>query len=95
VTSHTGDWYPGDKQRSAAGLLALLLSGHHIDLERIKQAIQPHVTTKATYFVDRARAETLFQFGEQDAAVAIIAPYAYGEKPEEVEVPMGSGDASP
>ncbi len=23
---------------------------------------------------------------EQDAAVAVIAPYAYGEKPEEVEV---------
>ncbi len=41
---------------------------------------------KATYFVDRAKAETLFQFDEQEAAVAIIEPYAYGEKPEEVEV---------
>jgi hypothetical protein len=42
--------------------------------------------TKATSFVDRARAETLCQFDEPDAAAAIIAPYAYGEKPEEVEV---------
>jgi hypothetical protein len=49
---------------------------------------------KATYLMDRARAETLFQFDEQDAAIAIIAPYAYGEKPEEVEVRMGSGDAA-
>ncbi len=41
------------------------------------QAIQSHVMAKA---------ETPFQFDEQDAAVAVIAPYAYGEKPEEVEV---------
>jgi hypothetical protein len=34
----------------------------------------------------------LFQFDEQDAAVAIIAPYAYGEKPGEVEVRMGHGE---
>ena len=40
----------------------------------------------ATHFVDRAKAETLFQFDEQDAAVAIIEPYAYGDKAEEVEV---------
>jgi hypothetical protein len=48
---------------------------------------------KATYFVGRARAATLFQFDEQDAAVAIIALYAYGEKPEEVEVGLGSAQA--
>jgi hypothetical protein len=41
---------------------------------------------KATYFVDQSRAETLFQFDECDAAVAIIAPYAYGETPEEADV---------
>jgi hypothetical protein len=41
---------------------------------------------KATSFVDRARAETLFQFDEQDAAVAILEPYVYGEKAEEVAV---------
>ncbi len=41
---------------------------------------------KTTSFVDWARAETLFQFDEQDAALAIMEPYAYGEKPEEVEV---------
>jgi hypothetical protein len=46
---------------------------------------------RATYFVDRAKAETLFQFDEQDAAVAIIAPYAYGEKPGEVEVRLKDG----
>jgi hypothetical protein len=46
---------------------------------------------KATYFVDRAKAETLFQCDEQDAAIAIIAPYAYGEKPEVVGVGLGSG----
>jgi hypothetical protein len=48
--------------------LAPLLSRHSIDLESIKQAILPHVMVKATYFVDHARAETLFQFGEQNAA---------------------------
>jgi hypothetical protein len=41
---------------------------------------------KATHLVDRARAETLFQFDEQDAAAAVLEPYVYGEKPEEVEV---------
>jgi hypothetical protein len=72
-------------------VLAPLLPRHHIDLEGIRQAVQPHVTAKETYFVHRARAETLFRFDEQDGAVAIIAPYAYGEKPGEVEVRMGSG----
>jgi hypothetical protein len=48
--------------------------------ERVRQSSQPHVMTKATSFVDRARAETLFQFDEQDAAIAIIAPYASGVK---------------
>jgi hypothetical protein len=47
--------------------------------------------TKATSFVDRARAETLYQLDESDAASAIIAPYAYGEKPEEVEVGLVEG----
>jgi hypothetical protein len=51
-----------------------------------EQAIQPHVMAKATYFVDRAKAETLFQFDEYDAAAAVIAPYADGEQPEEGEV---------
>jgi hypothetical protein len=37
------------------------------------------------------RPKTLFQFGEQDAAVAIIAPYACGEKSEEVEVLLDKG----
>ena len=66
--------------------LAPLLPHHGIDLEAIKRAIQPHVMAKGTYFVDRAKAETLFQFDEQDAAVAVTAPYAYGDKPEVVEV---------
>jgi hypothetical protein len=66
--------------------LAPLLPGHDIDLDAIMRAIQSHVVTKATYFVDRAKAETLFQFDDQDAAVAIIAPYAYGDKIEKVEV---------
>jgi hypothetical protein len=66
--------------------LAPLLPRHRIDLGGIKRAIQPHVMTKATYFVDRAKAETLFQFDEYDAAAALIAPYAYGETPEEVGV---------
>jgi hypothetical protein len=57
---------------------ALLLC-HGIDLKSIKQANQPHVMAKATYFVDRAKAETLFQFDEQDAAAAIIAPLRRGE----------------
>jgi hypothetical protein len=56
-----------------------------IDLEVVNQAIQPHVMAKATSFVDRARAETLFQFDEHDAA-AVVEPYVYGETPEEVEV---------
>ena len=41
---------------------------------------------KETYFVDRARAETLFQFDEQDAAAAVLEPYVYGNKPEYVEM---------
>ena len=65
--------------------LAPLLPHHQIDLETTKRAIHPHVMAKATYCVDRARAETLFQFDEQDAAVAVLEPYAYGEKAEEVE----------
>jgi hypothetical protein len=74
-----------------AGDVDPLLPRHHIDLEAIKRAIPPHVMAKTAYFGGRARAEALFQFDEQDAAVAIIAPYAYGEKPEEVEVRVGSG----
>ena len=47
---------------------------------------KPYVMTKATYFVDRAKAETLYQFDDQDAAVAVLEPYVYGEKAEAVEV---------
>jgi hypothetical protein len=39
---------------------------------------------KATYFVDRAKAETLFQFDEQNATVAVLEPYGYGYGDEEV-----------
>jgi hypothetical protein len=39
--------------------LAPLVPRHRVDLDSIKQAMQPHVTTKATYYVDRAKAETL------------------------------------
>jgi hypothetical protein len=46
---------------------------------------------KATSFVDRARAETLCQFDEPEASAAIIAPYAYGETPEEGAVRLDEG----
>jgi hypothetical protein len=62
--------------------LATLLPRHGIDPEATKRALQPHVMAKATSFVDRARAETLVQCDEQDAAATLIAPYAYGETPE-------------
>ncbi len=67
-----------------------LLPRHGIDLETIKRAIEPHVTAKATYFVERSKAQTLFQFDEQDAAVAVLEPYAYGDKAEEIEVSLDS-----
>jgi hypothetical protein len=66
-----------------------LLPRHHIDLEAVKGAIEPPVMAKATYFVDRAKTETLFQFDEQDAAAAVLEPYVYGEKAVEVEVRLG------
>jgi hypothetical protein len=47
-----------------------------------------------TSFVDRAKAETLFQFDEQDASAAMIAPDAYGETPEEGAVGLAEHGAS-
>ena len=70
--------------------LASHASHHHIDLQDIKQVIQPHVRAKATYFVDRAKAETLFQFDDQDAAVAVLKPYV-GDKAGEFEVLLDDG----
>jgi hypothetical protein len=72
---------------------APLLPCHGIDQEAINQAIQPHVMAKATHFVDWAKAETLVQCDEYNAAAAHIAPDASGETPEEGEVRLDEGGA--
>ena len=62
------------------------LHRYRIDIEGVKRAVQPHVSGKINSIVDRAKAETLFNFDEHDAAAAVLEPYIYGDQPEYVEI---------
>ena len=56
-------------------------AGEEIDLAAIRGSIQPRVAARATHIVDRAKADTLWNFDEVQASLDLLWPYESGERP--------------
>ncbi len=64
----------------------MLLRAPHNSPESFLTVTSSAARSDASHLCQSVQDRTRLNFDEQDAAVAIMEPYAYGEKPEEVEV---------